>query len=117
MTLDTSQLIMTAVASAFALSTAAWGWLMRRWVARVDALHKDVAALERQAAVRDERMTHLIGAIEVLRRTVQDQAETIGVLKGVVDKFWDVLRAQGLLEARPSDEILSPARRGPRRQP
>jgi hypothetical protein len=96
----------TLLVSAFSLSVAAWAWLMRRWVTKVDSLHKDVELLRTQAAVRDERITHLVGAIETLRKTVQDQSATVGVIANAVDKVWITLEAKGLIQPRPSDEVL-----------
>ncbi len=107
------KLIAPFLVTAFSLIVAAWAWLLRRWVTKADQLHKDVDQLRLQAAVRDERLTHLVGALEVLRRTVQDQAAANGVLAGAVEKMWIVLQAKGLIEARHSDEVLvSAAKRG-----
>lgn len=109
----TEREIVAALISIFSISLSIWAWTLRRWVSKVDQLHKDVAALAVTAAVRDERMTHLVGALEVLRKTVQDQAASIGVLKMTVDKMWIILEAKGLVEARYSDGELSAVRRKP----
>jgi hypothetical protein len=101
-----TNLLATVLVSVFTLSVGVWGWLMQRWVAKVDSLHRDVASLERQAAVRDERMTHLIGALELLRKSVADLAANQGALTQAVEKMWIVLQTQGLVEPRHSDTIL-----------
>lgn len=106
------QALSTALVGAFSLSVAAWGWLVRRWVTRADALHRAVSELHTQAAVRDERIGHLVGALDTLRRTVQDQSATVGVIAGAVDKMWITLEAKGVVGPRPSDEALRGVRIG-----
>lgn len=113
MHLDPNELLLTAGAAVLTLQVAAWGWLLRRWVIRSDALHREVETLRTQAAVGQERMANLAGTVETLRRTVSDQAETVAVLSAAVEKLWIVLQAKGLIEPRQSDEALRTSRRKP----
>lgn len=99
--------LISGIASLLAGPLAIWAWLLRRWIAKVDALHKDVATLEKHAAVRDERFTHLVGALDMLRKTIQDQSVNIGAITAAVEKMWIVLQAKGLVEARHSDDVLA----------
>lgn len=112
LTLDT-QTISALIVGVFSLSIATWGWLLRRWVIKSDQLHRDVDQLRRDAAVKDERIANLAGAVETLRRTVSDQATLVAQLAAAVDKLWITLEAKGVVTLRPSDEALRAAKRKP----
>lgn len=82
-------------------------WAIRRWISRtdakIDALTTVVGDLRTKGAVGQERFNHLMGAIEILRGSVQTTDQSCGVLKASVDKIWTILQLKGIAKPQPSD--------------
>lgn len=103
----TIDMILSAVAALAASGGAFALWAIKRWIdrldGRLDQISQSIGDLKTKAAVSQERHDSLIGGIDHLRRTCQDNAGQIAVLTGSLTKLWSTLEAQRILTGRASD--------------
>jgi len=85
-------------------------YMLKRWMDRVEAGLKSLAAevveLKVQSGKTTTEQSHLLGGLDLMRRSVSSTDKAVGKLAGAVDKLWDVLNAKGLIKPRSSDGIL-----------
>lgn len=109
MTPEETKILVAASVSGLSAGASLWAWVIRRWIQKVDSrfdsLSQTISDLKTHSAVRDERLAHLLGALDMLRESIASTTKDVGHLAATVAKMFAVLEAKGVIEQRFSDEV------------
>ena len=115
MNLDDPQTLATTLAAILSGVTAAGGafatWAIKRWISKTDQkleyLADVVFDLKTKSAISQERYDSSMGAMSMLRESIQDSNQATGILKASVDKIWTILQIKGVITPQASDQIVN----------